>query len=153
MKAMERMNKTQVTSYSSFVVTNVVATRLRKKQTHLSGTIIVMRILLLLVSLALVGGDYAPSPQNPFVNVTHVPSPPAASIPSSNGSSLAAPHGFTFTTKKLVLTILGTIVGTFLMLGAIVACIWFIVKCLRKRKNQNRSSRTTVAANWQSIGA
>lgn len=93
-----------------------------------------MRILLLLVSLALVGGDYAPSPQNPFVNVTNVPPPPAASIPSSNGSSLAAPHGFTFTTKKLVLTILGTIVGTFLMLGATVACIWFIVKCIGKGK-------------------
>jgi len=83
----------------------------------------VMRILfvwtVLVVSVALVGGDYAPSPQNPFINVTYVPPPPAslplmassnesspASLPlmaSSNESSPTPPPGFTFTIKKLVL--------------------------------------------------
>ena len=73
------------------------------------GTIMVMRILfvwtVLVVSVALVGGDYAPSPQNPFINVTYVP-PPPASLPlmaSSNESSPTPPPGFTFTIKKLVL--------------------------------------------------
>ncbi|RHN55691.1 putative CLU domain-containing protein [Medicago truncatula] len=52
----------------------------------------VIKVLLLWLCLAtLVVGDYAPSPQNPFVNFTHIPSPPPPHQQAPMKSPLPAP--------------------------------------------------------------
>lgn len=98
------------------------------------GTIV--RIFFVLTIWVLVEGDYAPSPQNPFVNTTYIPPPPPSLPPTRSPAPPSPSSASYFTTKSLVLIVVGTTLGTLVIVAAVGVAIWFVVKYYRKRKLQ-----------------
>lgn len=114
---------------------------LQKNKSYGDVSNLVLLILLFFFSIST--ADYAPSPQNPFVNTTYPPPPPSGNkLPSSSPSSSSC-----YTTKvvfPLVVSVLTTI-----LLGI---ATWALVKYYHQRTQQRataaRGKPVSAPAAW-----
>jgi len=104
-----------------------------------------LQILIIVSIFSIALCDYAPSPQNPFVNTTYSPPPPPLNNSQPYGFT---PHSPALYFRKVVIPLIGLV--ALFCTGIIGIIIWCLVKIFKRKKmeGQRRGRTTTTSAAW-----